>query len=98
MEQENTAGRRSLIRPRDGLWTAFLVPVVIMIVIFIQRGIFPFGEECYLRTDLYHQYAPFFSEFQHKLRTGGSLLYSWDVGLGVNFSALYAYYLASPFN
>ena len=47
---------------------------------------------------MYHQYAPFFSEFQHKLRTGGSLLYSWDVGMGVNFAALYAYYLASPLN
>ena len=47
---------------------------------------------------MYHQYAPFFSEFQYKLTHGGSLLYSWDIGMGVNFSALYAYYLASPFN
>ncbi len=84
--------------PSDGLWAAFLVPVIIMIVIFIQRGIFPFGEESFLRTDMYHQYAPFFSEFKYKLSTGGSLLYSWDVGMGVNFSALYAYYLASPLN
>ncbi|MCI8453160.1 MAG: YfhO family protein [Lachnospiraceae bacterium] len=90
--------RATLTRPYDGLLTAFFVPVVIMIIIFIQRGIFPFGEESFLRTDMYHQYAPFFSEFQHKLRTGGSLLYSWDVGLGVNFAALYAYYLASPLN
>ncbi len=88
----------SLIRPGDGLLVAFFVPVVIMIIIFIQRGIFPFGEESFLRTDMYHQYAPFFSEFQYKLRNGGSLLYSWDVGMGVNFAALYAYYLASPFN
>lgn len=47
---------------------------------------------------MYHQYAPFFSEFRHKLLSGESLLYSWDVGMGVNFAALYAYYLASPFN
>lgn len=82
----------------DGLIAAFLVPVVIMVIIFAQRGIFPFGEESFLRTDMYHQYAPFFSEFQEKLKSGGSLLYSWDVGMGVNFSALYAYYLASPLN
>ena len=69
-----------------------------MIIIFAQRGIFPFGEESFLRTDMYHQYAPFFSEFRHKLAEGGSLLYSWDIGLGVNFAALYAYYLASPLN
>lgn len=86
------------LRPCDGLIAAFLVPVVIMVIIFVQRGIFPFGEESFLRTDMYHQYAPFFSEFQHKLKTGQSLLYTWDVGLGVNFSALYAYYLASPVN
>jgi uncharacterized membrane protein YfhO len=89
---------RDFIRSRDGLIAAFLIPMVIMIIIFIQRKIFPFGEESFLRTDMYHQYAPFFSEFQYKLRHGGSLLYSWDVGLGVNFSALYAYYLASPLN
>lgn len=91
-------GRPGLVKPGDGLLIAFFVPVVIMVIIFIQRGIFPFGEESFLRTDMYHQYAPFFSEFQYKLRHGGSLLYSWDVGLGVNFAALYAYYLASPFN
>lgn len=74
------------LKPRDGLLIAFFVPVLVMICIFVQRGIFPFGERCFLRTDMYHQYAPFFSEFQYKLRTGGSLLYSWDVGMGVNFA------------
>ena len=86
------------VRPNDGLKIAFFIPMVIMVIIFIQRGIFPFGDESFLRTDMYHQYAPFFSEFQHKLRNGGSLLYSWDIGMGVNFAALYAYYLASPMN
>jgi uncharacterized membrane protein YfhO len=88
----------SLVKKTDGLMAAFLVPVVIMIIIFAQRGIFPFGEESFLRTDMYHQYAPFFSEFQYKLKHGGSLLYSWDIGMGVNFAALYSYYLASPLN
>ena len=98
-EQPGKSARRAtLIRPIDGLLAAFWIPVVIMIIIFIQRGIFPFGDNSFLRTDMYHQYAPFFSEFHHKLRTGGSLLYSWDVGGGVNFAALYAYYLASPVN
>ncbi len=90
--------KTGLVRPSDGLLAAFFVPVIILVVIFAQRGIFPFGEESYLRTDMYHQYAPFFSEFRHKLTTGGSLLYSWDIGMGVNFAALYAYYLASPVN
>ena len=91
MEKHRVQGRKAYL-------ISFIIPVVAMIFIFIFRGIFPFGEETFLRTDMYHQYAPFFSEFQYKLHHGGSLLYSWDVGLGINFSALYAYYLASPLN
>ena len=82
----------------DSLIVSFVIPIIIMIIIFAQRGIFPFGENSFLRTDMYHQYAPFFSEFKHKLSEGGSLFYSWDIGMGVNFSAIYAYYLASPLN
>ena len=89
---------RDVKQGRNAYWISFIIPVVAMLLIFIFRGIFPFGEETFLRTDMYHQYAPFFSEFQYKLHHGGSLLYSWDVGLGINFSALYAYYLASPLN
>ena len=37
--------------------TAFFLPLLVMMVIFLQRGIWPFGERCFLRTDLYHQYA-----------------------------------------
>ncbi len=81
-----------------GLKIAFWVPVLAMILIFAGKEIFPFGQESFLRTDMYHQYAPFFSEFRHKLQNGGSLLYTWDIGMGVNFTALYAYYLASPMN
>ncbi len=77
---------------------AFLVPILIMVLLFIQRNIFPFGDETFLRTDMYHQYAPFYSELHNKLVNGGSLYYSWNIGLGVNFLALIAYYLASPFN
>ena len=56
-----------LLHSADALIAAFVIPMVIMLLIFVQRGIFPFGEETFLRTDMYHQYAPFFSEFQYKL-------------------------------
>lgn len=77
---------------------SFFVPVLIMLAIFILRQIYPFGDESFLHSDMYHQYMPFFSEFLHKLREGRSLFYSWNVGMGENFLALYVYYLASPFN
>ena len=86
------------VSARTAYLTAFFAPVLILLTILFVSRVYPFGEECFLRTDMYHQYAPFFSEFREKLQTGGSLLYTWDIGLGVNFASLYAYYLASPLN
>ena len=79
-------------------YISFFLPLVIMIAIFAVRGIFPFGDNVYLRSDMYHQYCPFFSELWDKIRNGGSLFYSWEIGLGSNFTALYGYYLSSPLN
>ncbi len=79
---------------------SFMMPVAIMLVIFFIRDIYPFGsgERSFLHIDMYHQYLPFLTEFYHKLKGGESLFYSWNTGIGSNFLALYAYYLASPFN
>lgn len=77
---------------------SFLVPALIMLVIFVIQKIYPFGERSFLHIDMYHQYFPFLVEFYHKLKNGESLFYSWHTGIGSNFIALYAYYLASPFN
>ena len=77
---------------------SFLLPVSIMIVLFAVKHIYPFGERTFLSADLYHQYMPFFREFVHKARTGESLSFSFNVGIGSNFLALFGYYLASPFH
>lgn len=77
---------------------AFFIPFVICVIICIGNGVYPFGDNCILHVDMYHQYCPFFTEFLNKLRTGGSLQYSWKLGLGSDFVSLYAYYLASPLN
>ncbi len=77
---------------------SFVLPVVIMLSIFISRGIFPFGDRSFLCSDMYHQYMPFFEEFLEKMKSGEGLFYSYNVGIGSNFLALYVYYLASPFH
>lgn len=77
---------------------SFLVPALIMLVIFVIQQIYPFGERSFLHIDMYHQYFPFLVEFYHKLKNGESLFYSWNTGIGSNFLALYVYYLASPSN
>ncbi len=83
----------------DGaLFMAWAIPVGIMLLLFLVNGIFPFGDRSFLFSDMYHQYMPFFSEFVDKVRSGESLYYSWEIGVGSNFLALYVYYLASPLN
>ncbi len=80
-------------------WTLFAawgIPTGIMLVLFVVNNIFPFGDRSFLFSDMYHQYMPFFTEFMEKIKAGENLSYSWNVGIGSNFLALYVYYLASP--
>ncbi len=77
---------------------AFGLPFIISLFICIRNGVYPFGENCILHIDMYHQYEPFFTEFMDKLKHGGSLMYSFRLGLGSDFVSLIAYYLASPLN
>ena len=83
---------------RAVLISAFLLPVVLMLFLFMIKQIYPFGDRSFLSGDLYHQYMPFFSELFHKVRGGESLNFSFHTGIGSNFLALFAYYLASPFH
>lgn len=88
----------NFIKENISLILAFLVPVVILTCIFIGSDVVPFGDSIYLRSDCYHQYAPFYKELYRKITEGGSLNYSWNIGMGVNFSAIFSYYLATPVN
>ncbi len=80
------------------LFLSFFVPLEMMLMVFARSIVFPFGEDSFLYSDLYHQYFPFFVEFARKVRAGEGIFYSWNIGMGTNFYAIYAYYLASPLN
>ena len=89
-----------LLLEKNWIWYvfAFAIPFVVSVCICAGAGIYPFGDNCILHVDMYHQYCPFFMELREKLTTGGSLLYSWNLGLGADFVSLFAYYLSSPMN
>ncbi|MBQ3546425.1 MAG: YfhO family protein [Lachnospiraceae bacterium] len=97
-EQNNRGTVANFIFNNGSFLVAFIIPLILLIIIYYMRSIYPFGDNMYLRSDCYHQYAPFMKEFFNKIKEGRDLSYSWNIGLGVNFSALYAYYLASPLN
>ena len=83
---------------RAVLVLSLLIPTIIMLALFVINRIYPFGDRSFLFSDMYHQYMPFFSELLHKVRGGESLSFSFNVGIGSNFLALFVYYLASPFH
>ena len=77
---------------------AFAIPAFFLLIAMMIAGCPPFGQFSWLYSDMYHQYFPFFKAFREALRSGESLLYTWDVGLGMDYLGLIAYYLASPLN
>lgn len=77
---------------------AFLIPLVVLALAYGALQVFPFGKRHILTVDLFHQYAPFLALLRNKILAGSSLFYTGAVGLGTNFYALLAYYLASPLN
>ena len=80
------------------LLSAFLVPALTLLISYLLIGFYPVGERTPLTIDLYHQYVAFLAELRRKILAGENLFYSWSVGLGTNFYALSAYYVASPLN
>ena len=83
---------------RSNLATAFAIPFVTMLCLMISSGCTPFGVKSMLYSDMWHQYFPFFKAFRQALLSGESLLFSWDVGMGIDYLGLISYYLGSPLN
>lgn len=80
-------------------WAACLaLPVMVLIVLSIWGGVYPFGPESFLTEDLKYQYIDFFTWFRHVLTGEANVFYSFAQGMGSNTWGLYSYYLASPFN
>lgn len=84
--------------PRLPLFLSFALPFVITCIAYAILGLYPVGDRQLLAHDQWHQYYPFFVSFREKLLNGGSLQYTWDIGMGTSYAALYAYYLGSPLN
>jgi len=91
-----------LAKKRQDRWLypllAFLLPVLGFFILMMIRGFIPFGDTSMLYSDMYYQYYPFFLTFRRALLSGDSLLWNWEVGMGLNYLSLIAYYLASPLN
>ena len=78
------------------LLLSFFMPFFIVCCAFAVAEVYPIGDRQILSSDGWHQYYPFLLSLREKLLNGGSMEYINDIGGGVNFLSLYAYYTASP--
>lgn len=74
------------------------LPVLLLIVLSIWGGTYPFGPESFLTEDLKYQYIDFFTWYREVLTGDANIFYSFAQGMGSNTWGLFSYYLASPFN
>ncbi len=77
---------------------SFLIPFLGLLATMVVAGCAPFGKSSLMSSDCWHQYFPFFKSFRQTLLSGESLLYSFHIGMGIDYLGLIAYYLASPLN
>lgn len=75
---------------------SFLVPAVILTIVYAKLGFYPFGEKTVLIMDMQDQYCEFFSSLKDIFRGENTLFFSWSRSMGGNYLGLFAYYLASP--
>lgn len=89
---------RELIKNNIWIFITFLVSLIVISIIYIFESIAPFGNNSMLDVDFYHQYGPLLNELYDRVKTGESLLYSFNTGGGIPFYRNFLNYLSSPFN
>ena len=72
------------------------IPALLVYLVYLARGLHPFGDGCVLVLDLNGQYVWFFEALRNFAAGDADLLYSFSRALGGEFLGIYAYYLASP--
>ena len=79
---------------------AFLVPVSVIVIYFIFRGVFPFGNSTVLISDLGQQYVDFLAYLRRIILSFHSdgFFFSFQKALGGEMFSVWAYYLLSPLN
>jgi len=78
------------------LSVCFILPALMMALVYMCLLVWPFGEPSVLVLDLNAQYVYYFEKLRNILVSGDSLLYSFERALGGEFMGIFAYYLSSP--
>ena len=78
--------------------TTSLITISILLIVFIIKGIFPFGNNTLIYGDMYDQITAFFYHFYDSFHGSKSLFIDFTTSGGINFFGIMAYYILSPFS
>lgn len=79
------------------LLTSGLV-LLVLTIIFLIKGIYPFGNHSLIWGDMHDQITAFYYYFYDCVYGNSSLLINFSSSSGINFLGIIAYYILSPFS
>ncbi len=74
-----------------------LVVAVILLIVFLVKGMYPFGKNYIMWGDMYEQIVPLYYNFYDVIRNGKSILIDYTGGIASSFIPNFFYYISSPF-
>lgn len=83
---------------KNPYFITILLSVVIFLILFIGKGIFPFGENTLIFGDMHDQITAFYYHFYDAFHENRSLMINFTTSGGINFLGIMAYYILSPFS
>ncbi len=89
---------RSFVRENRFVLLTGVLSILVVSIIYTLQKIAPFGNNSMLDIDFYHQYGPLLNELYDRVKSGETLLYSFNTGGGIPFYRNFLNYLSSPFN
>lgn len=77
---------------------AAVIPLLLVLAIYHQYGIYPYDKVSILTSDLNGQYVSYFAYLKSMLQNGNDIFYTFSKSLGGDMIGLTGYYLFSPLN
>lgn len=79
------------------LLASFLLPVLLMVIVYLTIGIYPGSSRSVLASDAFSQFSNFHASFRSMLLGKQGFFYTWNASLGLNYLSLVSYYLGGFF-
>lgn len=77
-------------------FASFLIPAVLMMIVWVALGVYPFGSRSILVSDLEIQFVDYYAYFKSILSGSNDFIYTFSKNLGGDVPGFSAYYLQNP--